>query len=88
MYYFDEYAKKHNLEKQLEGFDFVIREDRMLIDGIDYRLDTYGWPDNRVVFSDKISGQHTIKRFGANGTENCREFLKVCLEVLGAEIVD
>lgn len=88
MYYFDEYAKKHNLEKQLESFDFVIREDRMLIDGIDYRLDTYGWPDNRVVFSDKISGQHVIKRFGANGTEKCREFLKECLEVLGAEIVD
>lgn len=88
MYYFDEYAKKYNLEKQLEGFDFVIREDRMLIDGIDYRLDTYGWPDNRVVFSDKISGQHVIKRFGANGTEKCREFLKECLEALGAEIVD
>lgn len=88
MYYFDEYAKKHNLEKQLEGFDFVIREDRMFIDGFDYRLDTYGWPDNRVVFSDKISGQHVIKRFGANGTEKCREFLKECLEVLGAEIVD
>lgn len=88
MYYFDEYAKKHNLEKQLEGFDFVIREDRMLIDGIDYRLDTYGWPDNRVVFSNKISGQHVIKRFGANGTEKCREFLKECLEALGAEIVD
>lgn len=88
MYYFDEYAKKHNLEKQLEGFDFVIREDRMLIDGIDYRLDTYGWPDNRVVFSDKISGQHVIKRFGANDTEKCRDFLKECLESLGAEIVD
>lgn len=88
MYYFDEYAKKYNLEKQLEGFDFVIREDRMLIDGIDYRLDTYGWPDNRVVFSDKISGQHVIKRFGANGTEKCQEFLKECLEALGAEIVD
>lgn len=88
MYYFDEYANKHNLEKQLEGFDFVIREDRMLIDGFDYRLDTYGWPDNRVVFSDKISGQHVIKRFGANGTEKCREFLKECLEVLGAEIVN
>ena len=88
MHYFDEYAKKHNLEKQLEGFDFVIREDRMLIDGIDYRLDTYGWPDNRVVFSDKISGQHVIKRFGANGTEKCRNFLKECLESLGAEIVD
>jgi len=88
MYYFDEYAKKYNLEKQLEGFDFVIREDRMLIDGIDYRLDTYGWPDNRVVFSGKISGQHVIKRFGANGTEKCREFLKECLEALGAEIVD
>ena len=88
MYYFDGYAKKHNLEKQLEGFDFVIREDRMLIDGIDYRLDTYGWPDNRVVFSDKISGQHVIKRFGANGTEKCSKFLKECLETLGAEIVD
>ncbi len=88
MHYFDEYAKKHNLEKQLEGFDFVIREDRMFIDGFDYRLDTYGWPDNRVVFSNKISGQHVIKRFGANGTEKCREFLKECLEALGAEIVD
>lgn len=88
MYYFNEYAKKHNLEKQLEGFEIISREDRMLIDGIDYRLDTYGWPDNRVVFSDKLSGQHTIKRFGKDGTERCREFLEECLEVLGAEIVN
>lgn len=88
MYYFEEFAKKYNLEKQLPDFKFVIRDDRMLMDSVDYRLDVYGWPDNRVVVSNKITGLNTIKRFGPKGTESCRSYLMTCLEVLGADMLE
>lgn len=86
MYHFREFAKKLNLVDQLPGYDIAVRCDRILIDGTDYRLDVYGWPDNRVVFLDKLVGQNTIKRFGPNGTDKCRNLYYTCLELIGVDL--
>lgn len=86
MYRFREFAKKINLVDQLPGYNIVVRCDRILIDGDDYCLHAYGWPDNRVVFSDKLSGRNTTKRFGHNGTEKCRKFYFECLESIGVDL--
>jgi hypothetical protein len=86
MYHFREFAKKLNLVDQLPGYDIVVRCDRILIDGADYRLDVYGWPDNRVVFANKVTGQNTIKRFGHNGRDKCRKFYLDCLESIGVDL--
>ena len=86
MYHFREFAKELNLVDQLPGYNIVVRCDRILIDGNDYRLDVYGWPDNRVVFSDKLTGQNTIKRFGHNGRDKCRKFYLECLESIGVDL--
>lgn len=85
MYYLREFAEKLSLPNQLPGYDIAVRCDRILIDGLDYRLDLYGWPDNRVVFSDKVSGQNKIHRFGFRGTEACRNMYLECLEMLGVD---
>ena len=86
MYHFREFAKKLNLVDQLPGYNIVVRCDRILIDSVDYRLDVYGWPDNRVVFADKMTGQNTIKRFGHNGRDKCRKFYLECLESIGVDL--
>ena len=86
MYHFREFAKKLNLVDQLPGYNIAVRCDRILIDGADYRLDVYGWPDNRVVFLDKLVGQNTIKRFGPNGTDKCRNLYYTCLELIGVDL--
>ena len=86
MYHFKEFAKKINLVDQLSGYNIAVRDDRILIDGIDYRLDVYGWPDNRLVFADKMTGQNTIKRFGHNGRDKCRKFYLECLESIGVDL--
>ena len=86
MHHFREFAKKLNLVDQLSGYAVAVRRDRILIDGSDYRLDVYGWPDNRVVFLDKITGQNIIKRFGHNGVEKCRKFYYECLESIGVDL--
>lgn len=86
MYHFREFAKKLNLVDQLPGYNIAVRCDRILIDGVDYRLDVYGWPDNRVVFANKMTGQNTIKRFGHNGRDKCRKFYLECLESIGVDL--
>ena len=86
MYHLREFAVKLNLVDQLPGYNIAVRCDRILIDGDDYRLDLYGWPDNRVVFSDKMTGQNTIKRFGHNGRDKCRKFYLECLESIGVDL--
>ena len=86
MYHLKELAAKINLEDQLPGCNIIVRCDRILIDAHDFRLDLYGWPDNRAVFSDKLTGQNTIKRFGHNGAEKCRKFYYDCLESLGVDL--
>ena len=86
MYHFREFAKKLNLVDQLPRYNITVSCDRILIDGNDYCLDVYGWPDNRVVFSDKLTGQNTIKRFGHNGGDKCRKFYCDCLESIGVDL--
>lgn len=86
MRHFKEFVEKINLFDQLPGYIIVVRCDRILIDGPVYRLDVYGWPDNRVVFSDKMTGRNTIKCFGYNGVEKCRKFYYECLESIGVDL--
>lgn len=86
MYKLKELAAKINLVDQLPECDVIVRCDRILIDSPDFRLDLYGWPDNRVVFSDKRTGINTIKRFGHNGADKCRKFYLECLESIGVDL--
>lgn len=86
MYHLREFAESLNLPDQLPGCSISVHCDRILIDSIDFRLDLYGWPDNRVVFANKVTGQNTIKRFGHNGRDKCREFYLNCLESIGVDL--
>lgn len=86
MYHLRELAESLNLPDQLPGCDIAVRCDRILIDAADFRLDLYGWPDNRVVFANKVTGQNTIKRFGHNGAEKCRKFYYECLESIRVDL--
>lgn len=86
MYHFREFAKKVNLVDQLPGCDIAVRCDRILIDAPDFRLDVYGWPDNRVVFSNKMTGLNTIKRYGHTGGDKCRATYYEMLESIGVDL--
>lgn len=86
MYHLREFALSLNLSDQLPGCNISVHCDRILIDSIDFRLDLYGWPDNRVVFANKVTGQNTIKRFGHNGRDKCRKFYLDCLESIGVDL--
>ena len=86
MYKLKELAAKINLVDQLPECDVIVRCDRILIDSPDFRLALYGWPDNRVVFADKMTEQNTIKRFGHNGIDKCRKFYFECLESIGVDL--
>ena len=86
MYHLRELAHNLNLPDQLPECNISVHCDRILIDSIDFRLDLYGWPDNRVVFANKVTGQNTIKRFGHNGRDKCRKFYLDCLESIGVDL--
>lgn len=88
MYYLKDFMTKYNIDNQLSNYRVIATDDRILIDGLDYRLDLYGWPDNRVVASNKMTGHHTIKRFGPKGTTQCRDYYLTCLGTLGVETLD
>ena len=85
MFYLKDLADTLSLTDQLPNFMVVARDDRILMDSDDYRLDLYGWPDNRVVFSDKLTGKNVIKRFGPDDTVKCWDFYIECLEALGVD---
>lgn len=87
MRHFKEFVEKINLFDQLPGYIIAVRCDRILIDGPVYRLDVYGWPDNCVVFLDKLFGHNAIKRFGYNGAEKCSKFYCECLESIGVDLI-
>lgn len=86
MYHLKELAEKINLIDQLPGCNVIVRCDRILIDAPYFRLDLYGWPDNRVVYVDKLTGQNNIKRYGHNGTDSCRETYFNWLELIGVDL--
>mgnify|MGYP000116391696 CR=1 FL=1 len=85
MYYLKDLADRLSLNDQLSNFCMIVRDDRILMDSDDYRLDLYGWPDNRVIFADKLMGKNVIKRFGPNDTVKCLDFYTECLEALGVD---
>ena len=88
MHYLKDFVKKYNIDNQLSNYKVTVTDDRILIDGLDYRLDLYGWPDNRVVALNKITNQYTIKRFGPKGTTQCKDYYLTCLGTLGVETLD
>lgn len=85
MFYLKDLVDTLSLADQLANFSVIARDDRILADSIDYRLDLYGWPDNRIVFADKLSGKNVIKRFGPNEMVKCWDFYIECLEILGVD---
>lgn len=85
MFFFKDYVKHHNIDNQLPDYIVLATNSYLMVDGIDFRVSVYGWPDNRVAVSDKISGTNTIKRFGPKGKIKCMAYLKSCLEVLGVD---
>ena len=85
MYYFNEFVTKFNLRDQLGDCQFYVTDDRLVVDGPDFRLSVYGWPDNRVVTANKVTGVNRIIRFGHNGTRRCTQYVKQCLEALGVD---
>lgn len=85
MFFFKDYVKQYNIDNQLPNYIVVATNNYLMVDGIDFRVSVYAWPDNRVAVSDKISGVNTIKRFGPKGGIKCKAYLKSCLEVLGVD---
>lgn len=85
MFYLKDLADTLSLVDQLPNFLVIAKDDRILMDTIDYRLDLYGWPDNRVIFSDKLTGKNVIKRFGPDDPVKCQDFYIECLETLGVD---
>lgn len=85
MFFFKDYVKQYNIDNQLPDYIVVATNSYLMVDGIDFRVSVYGWPDNRVAVSDKISGVYTIKRFGPKGHTKCEDHLKSCLEALGVD---
>lgn len=85
MFYLKDLADTLSLADQLPNFSVIATDDKILMDSADYRLDLYGWPDNRVIFADKVTGKNVIKRFGPNDTVNCWDFYIECLEDLGID---
>ena len=88
MHYLKDFVKKYNIEKQLPNYTVIATDSRIFIEGPDYRLVLYGWPDNRVVATNQMTGRHTIKRFGPKGTTRCRDYYLTCLGILGVETLD
>jgi len=85
MFYLKDLVDTLSLVDQLPNFSVITRDDRIIMDSDDYRLDLYGWPDNRVVFADKLTGKNVIKRFGPDDTVKCWDFYIECLETLGVD---
>lgn len=85
MFYLKDLVDTLSLVDQLSNFLVISRDDRILMDSDDYRLDLYGWPDNRVIFADKLTGKNVIKRFGPDDSVKCWDFYIECLETLGVD---
>ena len=85
MFYLKDLVDTLSLVDQLSNFLVISRDDRILMDSDDYRLALYGWPDNRVIFADKLTGKNVIKRFGPDDSVKCWDFYIECLETLGVD---
>lgn len=85
MFYLNDMATLLSLKDQLPGYSVVATNDFIGIDGIDYRINCYGWPDNRITVEDKISGLSSIKSFGQSGTEKAKAHYREVLERFGVD---
>lgn len=85
MYYLKSVAAMLSLKDQLPGYSVVATEDFIGIDGIDYRINCYGWPDNRVTVEDKVTGLNSIKSFGPKGVEKAKRHYRETLERFGVD---
>lgn len=85
MFYLKDMAALLSLKDQLPGYSVVATDDFIGIDGIDYRINCYGWPDNRVTVEDKITGLSSIKSFGPEGEEKAKSHYRETLERFGVD---
>lgn len=84
MHNFSEFIRKYNIDKQFDC-SVIATENILIVNTIDYRVTVYGWPDNRVCVEDKITSLNKIKRFGPTKTDQCENYLKSHLQLMGAE---
>lgn len=85
MFYLKDVAALLSLKDQLPGYSVVATDDFIGIDGIDYRINCYGWPNNRITVEDKVTGLNSIKSFGAKGTVEAKRHYRETLERFGVD---
>lgn len=85
MFYLKDMASLLSLKDQLPGYSVVATDDFIGIDGIDYRINCYGWPFNRVTVEDKVTGMNSIKAFGPKGAEKAKLHYRDTLERFGVD---
>lgn len=85
LYYLKDTAELLSLKDQLPGYSVVATDDFIGIDGIDYRISCYGWPNNRITVEDKITGLNSIKSFGPMGAEKAKKHYRETLEWFGVD---
>lgn len=85
MYYLKDFAEQLNLKDQLSDCDVFVTDSTIFINNQSFRLYLYGWPDNRVMYSDKVTGLSKIKRFGYNLTRQCKEYYIEMLNMIGVD---
>jgi hypothetical protein len=88
MHDFKYFVEKYNIDNQLPHYNIIATEKSLVVDGQDYRLSVYGWPDNKILGANKITGENFIKRFGPKGKNECERNLKNYLGVLGVDFLD
>lgn len=85
MFYLKDLATLLSLKDQLPGYSVVATDDFIGIDGIDYRINCYGRPHNRITVEDKITGLNSIKVFGPKGTARAKDHYRDTLEKFGVD---
>lgn len=85
MFYLKDIAELLSLRDQLPGYSVVATDDFIGIDGIDYRINCYGWPNNRIIVEDKITGLNSIKSFGPKGADKAMAHYRDMLERFGVD---
>lgn len=85
MFYLKDMVALLSLKDQLPGYSVVAADDFIGIDGIDYRINCYGWPNNRITVEDKVTGLNSIKSFGAKRGVEAKRHYRETLERFGVD---
>lgn len=85
MYYLKDLVNQLNIKDQLPDCNVFAIDSAIFIDNQNFRLYLYGWPDNRVMYTDKITGVSKIKRFAYNHTRQCKEYYIEMLNMIGVD---